>query len=98
MTTLKQLQIDALFRCMTNPNNKDFYIPDLTLDDVKRILTHPDNDPDYIADFWTAYHLAEEWWFNIEKPRLEEEYRQFILEEYKQISELCDSAPCSSPA
>ena len=97
MTTLKQelkqLQINTLYKCMTNPNNKDFYIMNLTLNDVKRILSHPDNDPDYVADFWTAYHLAEWWWTNVQEPKLEEEYRQDILEEYRRM---CAVSPHST--
>ena len=95
---LRQLGIETLYKCMTNPNNRTFYIMNLTLEDVKRILSHPDNDPDYVTDFWTAYHLAEWWWSNIQEPKLEEEYREDLIQEYLDLCVEYGVTPLSSCA
>lgn len=83
---IRELGIDSLYRSMTNPKNKTFYIGNLTPAKAVYLTQHPENDKHYEEDFWIAFSRAQYWYKTIEEPRLREEYRQDILREY---AELC---------
>lgn len=57
---LDQVMVNFLVRAMLNPNNKDFYIKNLTLHNIAEMFTAMNNRGHDISDvFWTAYDIAE---------------------------------------
>lgn len=69
---LDEVLTDILVKCMLNPNNKDFYIGNLTLGRVKQYFVEmPKDDVTVDTVFWNAYSRAEAL-FEEEQPVLEE--------------------------
>ena len=56
---LDEVLTDMLTRCMLNPDNKDFYIGNLTLDKVKQYFAEmPQDDVSVASVFWSAFSSA----------------------------------------
>lgn len=57
---LDQLMVDMLVNCMTNPDNKDFYIGNFTLGKLKTYFAEmPSGDVSVDDIFWTAFGIAQ---------------------------------------
>lgn len=57
---LDEVLTDMLTRCMLNPDNKDFYIGNLTLDKVKQYFAEmPQGDVSVDVVFWSAFSRAQ---------------------------------------
>lgn len=54
---LNDAMVSITVKCLLNPDNKDFYIKDLTLEKISVII---DNDSSRADTFWTAFHIARE--------------------------------------
>lgn len=93
--SLDQVMVDITVRCMLNPDNKDFYIGDLTLEKVKGMFVEM-NDPDLdiLTVFWKAYHIAE-----TEYLKQQKEQKDLIEEYIKSHQKHTDCCPeCGCPA
>lgn len=65
---LDEILTDMLTRCMLNPDNKDFYIGNLTLDKVKQYFAEmPQDDVSVASVFWNAYSRAEAQYLQTQK-------------------------------
>lgn len=57
---LDQLMVNMLVNCMTNPDNKDFYIGNFTLGKLKTYFAEmPSGDVSVDDIFWTAFGIAQ---------------------------------------
>ncbi|MBP3581952.1 MAG: hypothetical protein J6J33_04300 [Clostridia bacterium] len=56
--TLNDTMKNIMVRCMTNPDNKDFYLGTLTVQRIGEILRNF-NDPDFTKLFWSAFEVAQ---------------------------------------
>lgn len=69
---LNNLTTTMLIKCLTNPNNKDFYIGTLTANKFKRIVKLFEQF-DSLHIFWNAFHIAETLYYNTEVEEVLEE-------------------------
>ncbi len=58
--SLKNLMIS----CLSNPNNTDLFIGNLTADKIAHLFNSVDNDPKFIAMFWSAFEVAQACYIN----------------------------------
>ena len=67
---LDEVLTDMLTRCMLNPDNKDFYIGNLTLDKVKQSFAElPQDDVSVASVFWSAFSRAQAQYLQTQKLR-----------------------------
>lgn len=92
-STLNNVFVELTVRSMLNPNNKDFYIGNLTVDKVNRLLH---NTHEKLVDaFWTAFGIAHSK-FVKEKIELEAEREQMLEALHdKHIKMVCPMCACS---
>lgn len=80
--SLDKVMIDLLVKQMLNPDNKDFYIGNLTIEQVKELFVEMQQDCiDITTVFWTAFGVAQATLI------AEQEYKADILAEYELIKE-----------
>ena len=78
--SLDRMMIDLLVKQMLNPNNKDFYIGNLTVEQVKELFVEMQQDCiDITTVFWTAFSVAQSTLI------AEQEYKEQIIKEYEEI-------------
>lgn len=85
--SLDKVMIDLLVEQMLNPNNKDFYIGNLTIEQVKELFVEMQQDCiDITTVFWTALSVAQATLI------AEQEYEEQLIKEYEEICILEDMA------
>ncbi len=97
---LDEVLTNMLTRCMLNPNNKDFYIENLTLEKVKQyFIDMPQDDISVATIFWTAYSRAEAQYLEEQKllkeydKAIQEEVEHYIPIDFSGINELIHTCP-----
>lgn len=59
-STIDNVLVDLMVRCMLNPDNKEFYIGNLSMNQVEYLCkTVCKQNTQAIDIFWKAFHIAE---------------------------------------
>lgn len=56
---LNSILVNMMVRCMLNPDNKDFYLDNLSLEKVEHFFKTMPQDDEVADVFWSAYSIAE---------------------------------------
>ena len=70
---INTILVNMMVKCMLNPDNKDFYLGNLSLEKVEHFFKTMPQDDEVADVFWSAYSIAEPKYLE-EKRRVEEGY------------------------